>query len=346
MSRPAGAGGRFFTVRPLIVVALTTLALGSCDPKRPADTSVPPPLGHYEGTAEAPGHPAVRVALDIRHPSPGHYEAELTAPTAPALNFVADTAMFGQQRLLLQRPGGSSETLTLKLDGDFWRGTLALDSVQASVLLVKRGAPDPSTYRVEELPQSSGGSAWLFAPADVGTPGPALALLPDAATAPAAALWADALAREGIIVLLLPVADTAATNSLPMHLQLLRATAGADTANVGLWASGSGAGAAAHALAQPGGPRAAFFIAQNVLLNAESKLDFRALAQRHLPVLGLFGGRDATAPAALRAALGGRRGGQVLFWREAGPDLLVPGALGPGLVGAGPGAVTEWLQGK
>lgn len=303
---------------------------------------VPPPVGHYAGTVQLAGQPAQPAALELRHPAPGHYTAELTG--APALRFVADTVAYQNGRLRLVRPGRPGETLDLALEGDFWRGTLRLDSAQAAVLLVRRGLPTPTGYRVEEVPQARG-SAWLFAPADVRTPGPALALLPEAATAPAGALWADALARDGLTVLLLPAADTAGPATTGPLLRaahrLLHNTAGTDTANLGTWASGACADAVARALAAPGGPRTAFFILQNAPLAAGSRAAYRELARRQLPVLGLYGGPGAAVEAArLREAL---RGQPVHSYRTAGPDLLVPGPVGRTFAPGLPGEVTQWV---
>ena len=334
----------------LTVVALATLVLPACQSQHEqsaaADT---PPVGHYEGTVTPTGQAAVRVALDIRHPSPGHYEAELTVPEAGALSFVADTIFFADTQLRLTRPARPSEALVLMLDGDFWRGTLTLDSLRTEALLVKRGTPTPSTYHVEELPQGTG-SAWLFAPADTGTPGPALALLPTAATAATAALWADALAREGTIVLVLPAADSTAAETeaprLQSALQLLRSTAGADTATIGVWACGSRGPAVAQALQKPGA-RVAFLIIQNAEVDAAGREVFRELRSSKLPVLGLYSGPAAARQAAdLRNALGGRRGATVQTYRNAGPDLLVPGGTVPQFGSGLPGNVVEWLRAR
>ncbi|MGY3091409.1 hypothetical protein ACVWYF_004475 [Hymenobacter sp. UYAg731] len=330
----------------LLGVFLGTIAT-ACQPRheQAAETTTPP-VGHYEGSLSAAGQPEARATLDIRHPSPGHYEAEFTAPGT--LSFVADTIVFSNNQLRLIRPARPGQTLALTLDGDFWRGTLTLDSTKFTTILVKRGAPTPSTYRAEEVPQATG-SAWLFAPADTGTPGAALALLPDAETVPTAAIWADALAREGIIVLLLPAADAATaadeTPRLQAALRLLRGTAGADTANVGAWAAGHRAATLASLLTGPGAPRTAFFIAQNPAVDADTRAAFRELRSRKMPLLALYGGAAATTrAAAMRNALGGRRGAAVRVYRTAGSDLLLPGAtsFGPGL----PGDVVEWLQGK
>ncbi|WP_152559998.1 hypothetical protein [Hymenobacter sp. IS2118] len=322
--------------------------LAGCQSQPDAEAASPPPVGHYEGSLTVAGQPEIRAALDIRHPSPGHYEAELTVPALGTLSFVADTIFFRDKQLQLKRPARPGQVLTLTREGDFWRGSLQLDSTRAEVILLKRGAPTPSTYRVEELPQDNG-SAWLYAPSDTGTPGAALLLLPDAATAPAAPLWADALAREGFIVLVLPAADSAAapaeTPRLQTALQLLRDTPGADTASIGVWAAGGRAAVMAQVLATPDGQRPAFFVAQNATVDAAGREAFRALKQRKLPVLGLYGGSAATQQmVALRNALGGRRA-TVHTYRATGPDLLVAGSISPGFGPGLPTEIVEWLRG-
>ncbi|TPG64635.1 hypothetical protein [Hymenobacter nivis] len=332
---------------PLLLLLAGALGLPACQPGSGPDRAAPapPPVGHYAGTAQlAAGQPAQAVALELRHPAPGHYTAELTGP--PALSFVADTILFQGGQLRLVRPGRPGEALALTLDGDFWRGTLRLDSVQAPVLLVRRGPPTPTMYRVEEVPQAQG-SAWLFAPADVRTAGAGLALLPDAATGPAAAIWADALARYGLTVLLLPATDSASAAPtgalLAAARRLLRNTAGVDTANLGTWATGPRADAAALALAAPGGPRTAFFIVQNAPVAAASRDAYRALARQKLPVLGLYGGSGAAGTAAAAALRGTLRSPAVRTYRLAGPGLLVLGPGGPTFAPGLPDAVVQWL---
>jgi hypothetical protein len=329
-----------------IVALLVWLLVTGCSQNRERPTDAAPlGTGHFEGTAtlsDKPGQ-SFKLTLDLRHPRPGHYDAEVLAPDLPSLSFVADTADFRPPTLHLTRPGRPGQHLILTRDGDFWRGTLVLDSVQAPVLLLRRGAPSPMVYRVEEVAQI-GGKAWLFAPADVGTPSAALVLLPDSATAAAGALWADALARAGLTVLLLPSADTvspAATAALLLTTrQLLRDTPGTDSTNLGIWAAGVRADAVAQALVADGGPQTAFFLAQNSLLSGESRAAYRTLARRKLPVLGLYGGPGTKASAA--ALRGAWRGRAVRSYR-AGPDLLVPGPVGrmfgPGL----PNEVVGWL---
>ena len=327
------------------------LLLAACQPRQgETDSATTPPVGHYEGTISLDGQPAVRVALDIRHPRVGHYEAEFTAPGAGALGFVADTISFSKNTLQIKRPARAGQVLTLTLEGDFLRGTLALDSSKAQALLVKRGSPTPSTYRVEELPQAKG-SAWLFAPADTSTPGPALALLPDQKTIPAAAIWADALAREGIIVLLLPAVDSvtgpAETARLSQALKILRGTAGADSATIGAWAVGARAALLAHLLADDTSLRVDFLIAQNAPVSTTDRAAWRELRKQKLPVLGLYGGlRTNQQAAAMRQALGGQRGNAVRAYRATGLDLLVAGGLTPRFGTGLPADVVEWLRSR
>ena len=334
----------------LVLLGLLT-ALSACQPQHDhTDADAVPPVGHYEGSLTATGQPTMRAALDIRHPSPGHYEAELTVPTAGTIGFVADTILFSNNQLRIKRPARPGQVLTLTLDGDFWRGTLALDSTKMQTLLVKRGTPTPSTYHVEEVPQANG-SAWLFGPADTDTSGPALALLPTTETAPTAALWADALVREGVIVLLLPATDSAAAGTeaprLQAALRLLRSTAGADTANIGAWATGLRAGTLAQVVAGADAPRVAFVIAQNADFDLVGRDAFRALAKRKLPLLGLYSGEKAAQRAtALRKVASGRGGAAVRTYRAAGADLLVPGGPSPRLAPGLLGDVMEWLRGR
>ena len=325
---------------------LAVAGFAACQPQRPpADAAMAPPVGHYQGSLGAAGSSQLRAALDIRHPSEGHYDAELTVPGAPALSFVADTLLLTGNQLHLVRPARPGQTLTLTLEGDFWRGTLAVDSASVPLILLRRGVPDPSSYRVAASSEAAGES-WLFAPTDTGTPGAALALLPDAATAPTAALWADALARAGVTVLLLPAADTgtAAIEAprLLAALRQLRATPGTDTASLGVWAVGQRATATAAA-----SPRLAFFIAQNAVVDATARPAFRELRSRKVPVLGLYGGPDAVKQAAqLRAVVGSRQGNLVRSYRATGPNLFggqgLNAQFGPGL----PGEILDWVRSR
>lgn len=295
-------------------------------------TATPPPTGHFTGTLEVPGQPALRAALEIRHPRPGRYDAELVLATAPSLSFVADTLTFRQDTLHLARPGRPGETLTLARQGDFWRGTLALDSVRYPALLLRRGPAEPAVYRVrrDELAGPRGQSL-LFSPADETLPGVAIALFPTPATAPSAPVWADALAREGYTVLLLPAADSLAPVHLSAALTYLHRTPGVDTARVGAWATGERATLLAGLLTEPtlGGPRPAFVVAQGAPPpTAATRPLWRNLARTER-VLGLYEATDASTvrtATGLRAALANPRA-RVLRGQGAGLTEAVVGWL-------------------
>ena len=305
-------------------------ALAACQsPPESAGSQAPaahPPVGHFAGTLTAAGRPELRAALEVRHPRPGHYDAELVVDGAPSLNFVADTLAFAAGRLLVKRPGLATQTLALTQQGDFWRGTLTVDSTSYPALLVRRGPPTPAIYRVrpDEVPGSPG-QALLFSPADESLAGAALAVFPTAATASTSPAWADALARQGFTVLLLPAADTLDAHALTAALGYLRRTPGVDTARVGTWAAGHRAELLAALLATPAALPAApaFVVAQGAPLpSASMRGTWRTLGQR-TQVLGLYEATDATttrAASGLQAALGGRRARIV---RGSGPEAII-----------------------
>jgi hypothetical protein len=314
---------------------LASLAACQAQPEQGASDqarATTPPTGHFTGTLEAPGQPALRVALEIRHPRPGHYDAELVAATAPSLSFVADTLAFDQDTLHLVRPGQPGETLTLARQGDFWRGTLAVDSASYPTLLLRRGPAEPAVYRVrrDELAGPRGQSL-LFSPADETLPGIAIALFPTPDTTPTAPSWADALAREGYTVLLLPAADTLTPAHVSAALTYLHRTPGVDTARVGAWAAGERAPLLAAMLAEPtlGGPRPAFVIAQGAPPpDAATRATWRTLARTER-VLGLYEATDASnarTATSLRAALANPRA-RVLRGQGAGLTEAVVGWL-------------------
>ena len=107
------------------------------DPSGRLVAAAHPPVGHFAGTLTAAGRPELRAALEVRHPRPGHYDAELVVEAAPTLSFVADTVAFAGGRLRLVRPGYAGQVLALTQQGDFWRGTLAVDSTTYTTLLVR-----------------------------------------------------------------------------------------------------------------------------------------------------------------------------------------------------------------
>jgi hypothetical protein len=249
---------------PCLLGLLTGLA--SCHPQPDAAAGTAPatpPTGHFAGTLQVPGQPELRAVLEVRHPSPGRYDAELVLPQQPAFSFVADSLTFAHDTLRLARPGRPGETLALGHQGNFWRGTLTLDSVRYPLLLVRRGEPEPAVYRVrhDEVAGTSG-PALLFSPADESLPGLALALFTTPGLALTGPSWADALARQGHTVLLLPPADTLAAPALANALALLRRTPGVDTARVGAWVSGRPAGLLPLLLAENTASPPAFVLMQ------------------------------------------------------------------------------------
>ncbi len=294
---------------PWLLVTLL-LGLGACQPGTHPDAAVPLPLpiGHFAGGLQVPGRPELRAALELRHPRPGHYDAELVLTQQPALSFVADTLAFGGDTLRLARPGRPGETLTLGRQGDFWRGTLRLDSVRYPLLLVRRGPPEPAVYRVrrDEVAGTSG-PALLFSPADESLPGLALAFFPTPPTAAEGPVWADALAREGHTVLLLPAADTLTASALAGALALLRRTAGVDTARVGAWLGGRAGGQLPLIFAEDPASRPAFVVLHNLPTPPPAaRRAWHTLAQRG-QLLALYTPTEAKAATTGRAILGGQR---------------------------------------
>ncbi|MGI4823662.1 MAG: hypothetical protein ACRYFV_20830 [Janthinobacterium lividum] len=294
---------------PCLLGLLAGLAACQSLPDKAADSApAAPPTGHFAGALQVPGQPELRAVLEVRHPSPGRYDAELVLPQQPALSFVADSLTFVGDTLRLTRPGQPGEALTLGRQGDFWRGTLLLDSVRYPLLLVRRGEPEPAVYRVrrDEVAGTTG-PALLFSPADESLPGLALALFATPGTAAGAPAWADALARQGHTILLLPAADTLAAPALANALALLRRTAGVDTARVGAWLSGRPAGLLPVLLAENTASRPAFVLVQNMSAPPlATRRDWQTLAQRgHL--LAIYDPSQPKADVAQARALLGRQ---------------------------------------
>jgi hypothetical protein len=132
---------RYVALLGLGLGVLAALAACQSQPES-AGSQVPtahPPVGHFSGTLTAPGRPELRASFEVRHPRPGHYDAELVVDTEPGLSFVADTLAFAAKRLLIKRPGVPGQTLALTQQGDFWRGSLTVDSTAYATLLVRRG---------------------------------------------------------------------------------------------------------------------------------------------------------------------------------------------------------------
>ena len=305
-------------------------SLAACQPQSDAESNkggaTLPPLGHFVGTLAVAGRPDLRAAFEVRHPRPGHYDAELVVDAVPSLSFVADTLTFTAPNLRLQRPGQPGETLTLQQQGDFWRGTLTVDSTSYTTLLVRRGPPEPAVYRVRrDEVAGPPGTALLYSPADESLPGAGLVMFPTAATAGTSPARADALARQGFTVLLLPAADTLSAPALVAALAYLRRTPGVDTARVGAWVAGRRAELLAMLLTAPDAPHSppAFVVAQGAPLpSAAMRGAWRTLGQR-MQVLGFYEATDAATTrtaTGLQMALGGRRARLV---RGAGPEANI-----------------------
>jgi hypothetical protein len=180
--------------------------------------------------------------------------------------------------------------------------------VRYPLLLVRRGEPEPAVYRVrrDEVAGTTG-PALLFSPADESLPGLGLAFFPTLGTAQAAPSWADALARQGHTVLLLPAADTLTAPALANALALLRRTAGVDTARVGTWVSGRPAGLLPLLLAENTASRPAFVVVQAMPAPPlATRAAWRTLAQRG-HVLALYEATQPKADAAQARALLGRQ---------------------------------------
>jgi hypothetical protein len=288
---------------------LASLAACQPQPDTAAATRAAPPTGHFAGTLQSPGQPALRAVLEVRHPSPGHYDAELVLPEQPALSFVADSLAFTRDTLRLMRPGRPGEQLALVRQGNFWRGTLSLDSASYPLLLVRRGDPEPAVYRVrrDEVAGATA-PALLFSPADESLPGLALAFFPSTTDAQAGPAWADALARQGHTVLLLPPADSLAAPALANALALLRRTAGVDTARVGAWVSGPAAGLLPLVLAENTASRPTFVVVQDMPPPPLAvRRDWQALAQQGQVLAVYDAAQPKAAVAQARALLSPRR---------------------------------------
>lgn len=289
------------------------VSLAACQPQtgassgRATDT---PPTGHFVGTLTAAGQPDQRVALDIRHARADYYDADLLASTASSLSFVTDDLIFRHDTLRLGRPGQPGEVLTLRRQGDFWRGTLLADTTRYTLLLVRRGPPEPIVYQVRKL-YLSPQTVLQFAPADESLPGPAVLLLPDAAHDGAATQWGDALARQGIKAqLALPhpqqgSADTMSAGFVRQYLAYVGGR-GVDSTQVGLWLAGKVAAGLPAMLADTAErlpPLAFAVLLHPPLVPPRRRAAWQQLSRR-LPVLALYNSSEVAAATSMRAVLG------------------------------------------
>ncbi|MBT9394719.1 hypothetical protein KLP40_16230 [Hymenobacter sp. NST-14] len=332
-----------FACRSTLLAAGLLLSACSDNASSEANRAVPPPTGHYEGPVSYQGT-ELRVALELRETRPGQLSASVSFPQVPGLEFDALTARYRAPQLLLEQQPGQAASLTIQAvrEGDFLRGVMHWDSVQADFVWVRRGEAAASGYRETTLAVGTQ-RLRLLLPDDTLARHPALALLmPPAATA-AAASRATYLARHGIVTLLVPVAapaplaaegpDSVALQVPVAALAGLRRQAAVDSGRVGYW----GSGATARQVAAAAGrlPRPDFVVLEAVpAATREQAQPYQVLNQLRIPALAYYAGLDTTAPATasarrLRPALGYRRGTQIRVIPQVTAGFLKPARTGP-----------------
>ena len=326
---------------PLLAGALLLSACsgnGSSD----AATTVPPPTGHYEGPISYQGT-ELRVALELRETKPGQLTAAVSFPQVPGLEFDAVTARYRAPQLLLEQQPDQAGSLTIQAvrEGDFLRGVMNWDSVQADFVWVRRGEAAAPGYRETTLPVGTQ-RLRLLLPDDTLARHPALALLMPPAAAAAAASRATYLARHGIVTLLVPVAapepaetqlDSVALRVPVDALAGLRRQAAVDSGRVGYWGRGVVARQVAAAAGQLPHPNFVVLEATPAATRAEAQ-PYQVLNQLRIPALAYYAGLDTTVQATasarrLRPALGYRRGTQIRVIPQVTAGFLKPARTGP-----------------
>ena len=319
------------------------LTLAACS-GREEPARLPPPTGHYEGPVTYQGT-ELRVTLDVREPTPGQLQADLHFPDVAGLSFPVAALRYQEPQLSFEQAPGQPGSIAVSAirEGDFLRGVFTWDTIRTEFVWARRGQAAPRPYREQavRLPGVGGvGQPKAFArfliPQDTALRYPAVALLPDAATASAAATRADLLARHGFVVLLLPApAGPAAPDSVLRRragaaLRACRAAGRVDSSRVGLWVRGRQAPAVAAGAAEAR-PAAAFMILEGVpVASSAAAKPWQQLARRRIPLLGLYGAADTTVAAAgsarrLRAAIGFQRGNAVRVYAKADRNLIIAG---------------------
>ena len=315
---------------------------------REESAKLPLPTGHYEGPVTYQGTD-LRVTLDVREPTPGQLQADLHFPDVAGISFPVAKLRYKEPQLYFEQEPGQPGNITVSAirEGDFLRGMFTWDTIQTEFVWARRGQAAPRPYREQSvrLPRVGGvGRPKAFArfliPQDTALRYPAVVLLPDAATAGAAATRADLLARHGFVVLVMPapVSPTAPDSILIQRtkaaLQTCRAEGSVDSSRVGLWVRGRQAPAVAVGAAGAR-PAVAFVIFEGVPVasNADAK-PFQQLARQRIPLLGLYGGADTTVQAAesarrLRAAVGFQRRNVVRVYPKANRNLTIAGFTTP-----------------
>ncbi|MFD2787717.1 dienelactone hydrolase family protein [Hymenobacter rubripertinctus] len=305
-----------------------------------AATALPLPTGHYEGPISYQGT-ELRVALELRETRPGQLTAAVSFPQVPGLEFDAATARYRAPQLVLEQHPDQAGSITIQAvrEGDFLRGVLSWDSVQADFVWVRRGEAAAPGYRETTLAVGTQ-RLRLLLPDDTLARHPALALLmPPAATA-AAARRATYLARHGIAALLVPVAapaagppDSLAWQGAVAALAGLRRQAAVDSGRVGYWGRGPGCQQVAGAAGQR--PHPSFVVLEAApVATREAAQPYQVLNRLRIPALAYYAGLDTTVQAAvsarrLRPALGYRRGTEIRTIPQATAGFLRPARTGP-----------------
>jgi len=322
---------------------LSCWLLAACS-AREEQVTLPLPTGHYEGPVTYQGTD-LRVTLDVREPTTGQLQADMRFPEIEGISFPVAKLRYKEPQLNFEQEPSQPGNITVSAirEGDFLRGIFTWDTIQTEFVWARRGQAVERPYR-EQAVQLTGISAGegnsllarFLIPQDTALRYPAVALLPDIATAGAAAARADLLARHGFVVLLVPplaVANT--TDSLGLRLAkaaitVCRAEKSVDSSRVGLWVRGPRAGLAVLGASQLQ-PPVAFLVIEGVSIQsaAEAK-PFQQIARQRIPILGLYGMADTTVQASesakrLRAAIGSQRRNAVRVYAKANRNLTIAG---------------------
>lgn len=311
-------------------LSAVALGLAACSAETSRDDATAPlPTGHYEGPISYRGS-ELRVALDLREATPGQLQGDITFPENPGMSFPAGQLRYKEPQLHVDQGLGQSAGISLQAirEGDFLRGVLSWDSVQADFVWVRRGEAAPRTYREQSLKLGASKQfATLRFPEDTLATHPGVVLL----NIPAA--QAARLTQQGFVTLVLPppaAPDSALVQTLGAALTALRTQPAVDSSRVGLWSRGLVAPWVVQAATQAQ-PQAAFVVLEGAPANtlAEATV-YRALGQQRIPTLGLYAALDTSvnvreSSRRLRTALAYRRSGMVRTYPKATSGFIVPG---------------------
>ncbi|MBC6697082.1 hypothetical protein [Hymenobacter sp. BT190] len=360
MNLPLPATASFWA--RLLLWAAPVGLLPSCSSDAGRETAVALPTGHYEGTVAYQGTELAAV-LELRETIPGQLEADMRFPQDEGLSFPADDARYAAPQLLFEQTGitGGMQVSAVR-EGDFLRGVFTLDSIRTDFVWVRRGKAQPRPYQLDTLQVPASRLALLvLVPTDTLGRHPAIALFADDTHQGAARLRADQLARQGFVTTVVSVAagtpaDSVALQAAAATLQALRRHSAVDALRVGMWARGAAALVAVPA-ATLAKPRAAFMVLENVpVTSADDARPLQQLAQRRVPVLGLYAAADTSlnvkdSARRLRNAVGYRRATQVRIFPKANAQFVLPGRTSADgkwtWPAAAPGyftAIEDWLK--